>query len=180
MAGRVEDYDAVLLSGTVGAGKTTTAHALSDLLSAEDVPHAVVDLDEVRLLRPPPPGDPFQHEVELANLRDLARNYRAAGATRLVVAGVVEEAAEVARYRAALAGARLLLVRLVVDLDLAAVRLRARHADEPGALAWHLDRVGELTQVLDAAPFEDARIDTTGRTPADVAVEVRRLAGWAP
>ena len=174
-----EPAEVVLLSGTVGAGKTTTAHALSDLLAAEGVPHAVVDLDEVRLLRPPPPGDPFQHEVELANLRDLARNYRAAGAARLLLAGVVEEAGEVARYRTALAGARLLLVRLVVDLDLAAERLRARHAHEPEALAWHLHRVGELTAVLDAAPFEDARLDTTGRAPEDVAGEVLRLAGWA-
>ena len=175
----VQPYDVVLLSGTVGAGKTTTAHALSDLLWAEGVPHAVVDLDGIRLLRPPPAGDPFSHQVELVNLRDLARNYRAAGAERLVLAGVVEDPADVPRYREAMAGARLLLCRLTVDLDHAAVRLRARHADEPEALAWHLHRVGELTAVLDAAPFEDARLDPTGRAPEDVAREVLRLAGWA-
>ncbi|MGI3780602.1 MAG: hypothetical protein ACRYG2_07460 [Janthinobacterium lividum] len=105
MSSLPEAYDAVLLTGTVGAGKTTTASALSELQWAAGRVHAVVDLDQVRLLRPPPVGDPFQHEVELANLHDLARNYRAAGATRLIVAGVVEEAGEVPRSSRRWAGA---------------------------------------------------------------------------
>ena len=172
-------HDAVLLTGTVGTGKTTTAYALSALERAAGVPHALVDLDQVRLLVPAPAADPFAHEVELANLRDLARNYRAAGARRLILAGVVEQAAEVPRYTAALDVARLLVCRLTVDADDVPARLRHRHADEPDALAWHLERTVELTALLDAAPFEDVRVCTTGRTPADVAAEVRRAAGWA-
>lgn len=171
-------YDAVLLGGTVGAGKTTTAHALSALELAQGRRHAVVDLDEIRLLRPPPPDDRFAHEVELANLRDLARNFRAAGAKRFVLAGVVEDAREVTRYTAAVGG-RLLLCRLTVDPGLVRDRLRSRHRDEPDLLAWHLDRTVELTAILDADPFEDVRVDTTGRTPADVALEVARAAGWS-
>lgn len=172
-------YAAVLLSGTVGAGKTTTAHALSALEAAHGRRHAVVDLDEIRLLRPPPPDDRFAHEVELANLRDLARNFRAAGAVRLVLAGVVEDAREVPRYVEALGGGRLLLGRLAVDPAVVRDRLRSRHHDDPDALAWHLDRTVELTGILDADPFEDLRVDTTGRTPEDVALEVARAAGWA-
>lgn len=171
--------DAVLLNGTVGSGKTTTARALSDQESASGGRHAVIDLDEVRLLFPPPEGDPFQHEVELANLRDLARNYRSAGATRLVLAGVVQNAAEVGRYREALAGARLLVCRLTVGPDLAEQRLRRRHRGAPKALRWHLHRTVELAALLDAAAFEDLRLDTGRRSPRDVAREIRRAAGWA-
>ena len=172
-------YGVVLLSGTVGAGKTTTASALSNLERAEGRRHAVIDLDQVRLLQPAPPGDPFSHDVELANLRDLARNYRAAGAVRLILAGVVEDAREVPRYVAALGGSHPLLCRLTVDLEVVHARLRARHRDDPAALAWHLDRTVELTSILDADPFEDVRIDTTGRPPEAVARDVRRAAGWA-
>lgn len=166
------------MTGTVGAGKTTTAYALSELERAAGRVHAVVDLDQVRLLYPAPPGDPFQHEVELANLRDLARNYRAAGATRMILAGVVEEAGEVPRYVEALGGCRLLLCRLMVDPLVVEERLRRRHDDDPSALAWHLDRTVELSALLDTRAFEGLRIDTTGRSPEAVAREIQRAAGW--
>ena len=172
-------YDVVLLNGTVGAGKTTTARALSDLERSAGRAHAVVDLDQVRLLYPPPPGDPFQHEVELANLRDLTRNYRSAGAARMILAGVVEDASELSRYAEALGSGRVLLCRLTVEPAVAEERLRRRHSEEPVALAWHLDRTVELSRLLDEVPFEDVRIDTTGRAPGAVARDVQRAAGWA-
>ena len=84
MPSRPPPYDAVLLTGTVGAGKTTTAHALSALELAHGRRHTVVDLDEIHLLRPPPPHDRFAHEVAaysgdtlpgLLSYLDLARRH---------------------------------------------------------------------------------------------------------
>ena len=172
-------YDVVFLTGTVGAGKTTTAYALSDLEARAGRRHAVVDLDQVRLLRPPPSDDPWQHEVELANLRDLVRNYRAAGADRIVLAGVLEDARARPRYVEAVGGGRLLVCRLTVDPDVVRARLEHRHRDEPEARAWHLDRTVALTAVLDAGAVEDVRVDTTDRSPEAVAHVVRHAAGWA-
>ena len=171
-------FDAVFINGTVGAGKTTTALELSRLLSDRQEPHALVDLDQIRLLFPPPPGDPFQHEVELANLRDIAGNYRAAGAARLIVAGVLESPGEVPRYEVALGVDSLLVCRLLVDPDTARARLSNRHVDDPDARRWHLHRTGELATVLDRARFDDVVVDTTHRSPLEVAREVARHAGW--
>jgi hypothetical protein len=173
-------FDAVLLNGTVGAGKTTTAGALGDLLAARGVPHAVVDVDELRRLWPSPDGDPFQQAVALRNVAALARNYRDAGATRLVLAGVVETARDLADLRAVIEPWRLLACRLVVEPAVAAGRLRERHATDPAewALGWHLERSPVLAAVLDRAGIDDAIVAVEDLAPAAVAEQVAALLGW--
>lgn len=171
-------FEAVFLNGTVGAGKTTTAVTLSDLLRDQQEPHGLVDLDQLRLVFPARPHDPFQHEVELANLRDVARNYRSAGAVKMIVAGVLENASEIPRYVAALGVESLLICRLLVAPGAARARLNHRHATDPEGRDWHLDRTGVLSVVLDRAGVDDVEVDTTQRSPLEVAREVGRYAGW--
>ncbi len=167
--------DCVFLNGTVGVGKSTVADAISAL---DGVPHAVIDLDGIRRLVPAPETDPFNLELELENLRSVVANYRRAGATRFVVAGVIERASDASRYRDALGAQRLLLVRLVADPDVIRQRLRRRHGDDAAGLQWHLSRVGELSGILDDDDSQDLLLDATSRTPADLAGEIRRSAGW--
>ncbi|HWC22169.1 MAG TPA: hypothetical protein VG502_07725 [Flexivirga sp.] len=158
----------LLITGTVGAGKTTTAYAIGDLLRERNISHAVIDLDEFHRLWPPPEGDPFKQQVELANLRAVAANYRAAGATYLVLAGVVLH--DRTRYEKAL-GEPVLLCRLRPQLDLVGARLIARH--EPGdERDWHVRRAPELEKLLDAAATADLTIDVADETPAQVAARV--------
>ena len=124
---------ALLLTGTVGAGKTTTADAVGLLLEAASVPHAIIDLDEIRRLWPKPPSDPFASEVELRNVESLASNYLAAGADRLVLAGVCETWTQRRRYESAVA-VPLVVCRLHAPPDALTARLRDRHRDEPTEL----------------------------------------------
>lgn len=71
--------DVVFLNGTVGAGKTTVADALSDLERRYRRPHAVIDLDQLRRLWPSTESDPFHLELELEYLAVVAANYRRFG-----------------------------------------------------------------------------------------------------
>jgi len=73
----------LLITGTVGAGKTTVADSVGDLLVLRSIPHAVVDLDQLRLSWPSPAGDRFNYAMEIRNLTSVTANYRQAGATRL-------------------------------------------------------------------------------------------------
>jgi adenylylsulfate kinase len=168
---------ALLLTGTVGAGKTTTALHVGELLAERGVPHAVVDLDELRRSWPAPPGDPFQQGLELENLRAVAGIYRRRGAVRLVLAGVLEDRAARAAYADAV-GAPLTVCRLRLAVPAVRDRLDARHAGYPAVLAWHRHRAGELHGILEDARVEDAVVDVEGLAPAAVAAAVLRAAGW--
>lgn len=167
--------DSIFVNGTVGVGKSTLADALS---AAERGSHAVIDLDAIRKLRPAPSADRFNHELELLNLKSLAENYRAAGAKRFIVAGVIEEKAELPRYIDALGSEGLFVCRLVARSDVLKTRLRSRHREDPEGLIWHLNRVGTLTDILEAAGIDDLVVDSSDIPPAELAAAVRRAAGW--
>ena len=169
---------ALLITGTVGSGKTTTAEAVAGLLRAAGTPHAVVDLDALRHAWPSPAADPFHEDLVLANLQAVARNHRAAGAVRLVLAGVLEDPARRPLYAAAVA-VPLTVCRLRVDLDVVRARLRERHRDDREGLDWHLHRSGELDGVLDAAGIGDVEVPVAaGNPPPEVASAVLRAVGW--
>lgn len=167
--------DSIFVNGTVGVGKSTLADALS---AAERVSHAVIDLDAVRRLSPSPRSDRFNHELELLNLQSLTDNYRAAGAKRFIVAGVIEAEAEIARYVDALSSEGMLMCRLVARSDVLESRLRFRHRNDPEGLLWHLERVGELSNILEAADIDDLVLDSSDIPASELATAVRRAARW--
>ncbi|MEV6635421.1 hypothetical protein AB0M54_32185 [Actinoplanes sp. NPDC051470] len=169
--------EALLINGTVGSGKTSTADALGDLLAGDEVPHAVIDMDWLRRAWPSPPGDPFRSDLALRNLAAVAANFREAGARRLVVAGVIEERDERDDYQAAL-GLPLRVCRLRVDLATVRDRLIRRHTGDDAGLRWHLDRSGELDAILERAGTEDFVVDAGDRPVAGVAAAIRKAAGW--
>ncbi len=170
--------EALLLTGTVGVGKTSAAEAVGDLLRGAGVPHAVVDVDWLRAAWPPPPGDPFNQVVALRNLAAVVANYVAAGAQRLVLAGVVETRPDRDAHASAL-GMPLVVCRLVASPDVVRARLLGRHDEDDDLRRWHLHRAGELAAILDAAAVEDHRVDTSDLSVRDVAAAVLRRVGWA-
>ena len=165
---------ALLLNGTVGSGKTSVAAAVGDLLREQEVPHAVVDLDALRQAWPAPPGDRFNTTILLANLRAVSANVRAAGARSLVLAGVVETAEDRHALTRA-AGVPLTVVRLTAEPEVLRSRLRARHHDDPDGLRWHLDRAGELADLLAAAQIDDHVVDTSAASVPAVAARALSL-----
>jgi adenylylsulfate kinase len=168
---------ALLITGTVGAGKTSVAEMVGDLLSEAGVPNAVIDLDWLRRCWPSPAGDRFNLAMSLRNLRPMARNYLDAGAVRIVLSGVIETQIERERHLDAL-GVPLSVCRLLVDLPVVRARLARRHVGEGAALQWHLDRSGELDAVLEAAGIEDFTVDASHLSIALAAAKVIRAAGW--
>ena len=134
---------ALLITGTVGAGRTSVAEVVGDRLAEAEISNAVIDLDWLRRTWPSPPGDPFNVAMTVRNLRSVAGNYLGSGTERLVLAGVVETAAQRERFREAL-NVPMVVCRLLVELPVIHARLACRHTKEETALRWHLSRAGEL------------------------------------
>ncbi|GAA5063664.1 hypothetical protein GCM10023336_43140 [Streptomyces similanensis] len=171
------DARALFLNGTVGVGKTTVAETVGDLLADAGIPHSVVDLDWLRKSWPAPPGDRFNFGMLLRNLRSVTGHYLDAGATRLVLAGVMEDQDE-RKLLADAVGAELTVCRLRAELSVIHRRLAQRHDSEPEALRWHLNRSGELDRILSRSAVDDCTVDAGTGSVADVAVAVLRAAGW--
>jgi adenylylsulfate kinase-like enzyme len=171
-----EDLSVLLVTGAVGAGKTTIARAAGDLLAARGIARAVIDLDAIREFWPSPPDYPFCTALTLRNLRALGENYRVAGARRLILAGVIESPGERETHRAALGGAPLTVCRLLAPVPTLQRRVTEREDDD--SRLWHVARAAELTASLDAAAVEDFTVGNDGPAPADVARTVLDRAGW--
>ncbi|WFR67981.1 hypothetical protein P9139_06365 [Curtobacterium flaccumfaciens] len=169
----IATFDTVLINGSVGTGKTTTAEVLGDEVRQRGIPGAVIDVDWLRRSWPSPAGDPFRTALVLENLQSITANFRRAGARLIVVATVVETVDELERNAAALATTGMLHVRLTASPDAVLSRLSRRHDDDDAALRWHAQRHPELAGILDRAGFtNDLRIDTTDKSVASVAHEI--------
>ncbi|MEY9969033.1 adenylylsulfate kinase [Streptacidiphilus sp. MAP12-16] len=168
---------ALLITGTVGTGKTSAAYAAGTLLAHAGIPNAVIDLDWLRRSWPAPPNDRFNFGLLLRNLRCVASNYLDPGVTRLILAGVVESQDDRKHCHEAV-GTDMSVCRLRVDLPVVRQRLALRPEGEPEALRWHMDRSGELDRILDQGQVEDFAIDATDLSVAEVAEATIEAVGW--
>jgi predicted ester cyclase len=163
----------IVISGSMGAGKTTVMAEASDLLSVKGIAHAAIDADAL--------GVVFLPGTDAADLmyRNLAAvwgNCAAAGVDRLLLAEAVERRRDVDRIRIALSCAEITVCRLTARVETMRRRLRVR---EPGLLQEQLlARVAELDALLDEARTDDFSIDNDERSVTEVARELLVRAGW--
>ncbi|MEY2426412.1 MAG: hypothetical protein QOI61_1984 [Actinomycetota bacterium] len=165
----------LLITGTVGAGKSTIAYELNDALSELEIPNAMVDLDA--LCAQWPSSSKWNADLMFENLALLWPNCQAHGATHLVLAHVVEDRVELERYRDAIPGAEIMVVRLVSPHEVRVKRLVGRMPPGP-SLQWHLRRTGELEALMDHAAVHDLLVENGERPVRDVAMEILQRAGW--
>lgn len=166
----------LVITGTVGVGKTTTGVAISDILDHQGIAHALIDQDMLRWSTPRPVDDPFNIAVGLRNLAAVWANYRDAGAERLILVDVVETGDELAGYHAAIPDATIQVVRLTALLPAILRRLEGRESE--ASLAWHQRRAPELIAIMDRNRVGDLQVDTEGRASSAIAHEILRRAGW--
>jgi hypothetical protein len=153
----------LVISGSMGAGKTTVLGEASDFLAARDIVHAAIDLDALSIGH-------YTGDLATPNLAAVWRNYAAAGVTRLLLA---EADVDRERIRQAVSGAQIVVCRLRASVDTMQERVRVR---EPGMRQEEfVARVAELERTIGG---EDFSVDNDGRDITEVAREVLLGAGW--
>lgn len=164
----------LLLTGTVGVGKTTIADEINSVLWERDVPHAALDLDAV--IWHVPITSKLHNDLMFENLAALWANFERHGARRLVLARVLEDAGDLRRYQEAIPDADITVVRL--DAPEHARKERLVRRMQPGEhLDWHLARTVELHYILERAAHERFVVVNEGPV-REVALEVLTRAGW--
>ena len=167
------DVKIIVISGSMGSGKTTVMAEASDLLAVAGVIHAAIDLDGLGIGHVPEGGWP---DLAYRNLACVWENYAEAGATRLLLAEAVESRDALDRIREVIPNSEVVVCRLRANLRTMQQRVLAR---EPGMLQdTFVARVAELDALLDAAHVEDFSLPNDEGSITDVARELLVRAGW--
>jgi chloramphenicol 3-O-phosphotransferase len=174
--------EVLLVCGATGAGKSAAGFEVFLRQVRTGVTTAYIDLGQIGFMNPLPAEDPGAHRLKARNLADMWQAYHAAGARRLVLSGSVPDEAAATLYAGALPATRITVCRLHATPAELAHRISRRGQglswpepgdsliDQPGA---HLRRVAAESaaeaEALERSGLGDLRIDTTGRTVAEVA-----------
>ena len=170
------DVPVIVITGNMGAGKTTILAEASDLLTRTGIVHAAIDLDTLGMGHFPDEG---WCDLPYQNLSCAWHNYAAAGASRLMIAEALESDRELARIQQAVTGARIVVCRVSARLETLRRRVAQR---EVGILRDALvARVDELQVLIDRAQLEQFTLATDeGRSVTDTARELLSRAQWLP
>src|SRR5258706_7597577 len=105
---------ALLITGSMGSGKTTVLSEASDLLTARNIPHASIDVDALGTAHLPPTLQ--NNQLMYQNLHSVWENYAHAGVTRLLLARAIEDRTELQQSRSAVSRAQFVICRLTANL----------------------------------------------------------------
>ena len=169
----------LVISGTMGAGKSTTSGAASGVLTDRGVRHVRIDVDE--LYQAFPMAEQANYSMMFETLTALAPIYRSRGYGALVLAIVAEHQEDRANYTAAFAGpggpAEVSIALLTAP---EAERLSRLNAREPEG-RWQefaAHRTVELAAILEELSLQDVTVENFGRTVTETAIELLEAVGW--
>jgi hypothetical protein len=169
-----ETQSLLIITGTMGAGKTTVLGEASDILALRHIAHAAIDLDALGLAHLPSAAS--NDGVMYRNLQSVCKNYASLGVRRFLLARAMEDRAELEICRGAVSAANTVVCRLTVSIEAMQQRVKMR---ESGVLQrQYVARVAKLNVILDRARLEDFTVTSESRSVTDVAHDMLVKAGW--
>jgi hypothetical protein len=164
----------LIITGTMGAGKTAAIGEASDILAQRQIVHAAIDLDALGLAHLPSVAR--SDGVMYDNLRSICRNYAALGVQRFLVARAIEDGVQLKLCRDMIPAANTVVCRLTASIE--AMERRVKMRDSGISQCEYVGRVAKLSDILDRAGLEDFVVINENRSLTDVALEMLVKAGW--
>jgi hypothetical protein len=164
----------LIITGSMGAGKTSVLGEASDILALRRIAHAAIDLDALGLGHIPSAAS--NDGVKYRNLQSVCENYASLGVKRVLLARAVEDRAELELCLGAVSATNTVVCRLTASLEVMEQRVKRR---ESGVLQReYIARVAKLNDILDRARLEDFTVTNEDRPLRGVAYEMLLRAGW--
>jgi hypothetical protein len=171
----VEETESLLIiTGTMGAGKTRVLGEASDILALRHIAHAAIDLDALGLAHLPSAAT--NDGVMYRNLQSVCKNYASFGVRRFLVARAMEDRAELELCRGAVSAANTVVCRLTASIE--AMQQRVKMRESGVSQREYVARVAKLNVILDRARLEDFTVTSERRSLTEVAHEMLVKAGW--
>lgn len=156
------------LCGPSGVGKSAVAWAIYSGVSDA----AYVDTDQLGMCYPARAEDPGNDRLMAANVAAMWPNFRRAGARCLIVSGCIDTPDLVPTYTA-IPYTTATIVRLRADREILRHRFLAR-----GRYVDLIEAALAEADALDNAGFPGLCMDTTGKSIADIAEQIRSTTHW--
>ncbi len=166
-----------VVTGTIGAGKTTVATTMSEILHERGVRHGLIEVDWLGEVYPAPyPDDPYSTSFAMKNLAAVWPNFLEVGISRAIVTMTLENHEELIGLKAALGMPDVTVVRLEASSEVRAARIRSRELGNLRDL--FLDKTDPLAQQMRDLGIGDLVVDNDGRRPQEVAEEILGSLVW--
>jgi hypothetical protein len=169
----------LIITGTMGAGKTTVLGEASDILALRQIAHAAIDLDALGLAYLPSTASASKasnHSVMYSNLQSICKNYASIGVKRFLLARAIENRAELELCRGTASASNTVVCRLAASMETMQQRVKMRESGV--SQREYVARVAKLNLILDGARLEDFIVTSENRSVTEVAQEMLVRAKW--
>ena len=167
----------VVITGTIGVGKTVIAATMSEILHERGMRHGVLEMDWLGEVYPAvDPDDPYSTAFAMKNLAAIWPNFLAAGITRAIVTMTIENDNELTDLLAVLGSPAVQMVRLEASSETRASRIRERELGN--LLELFLEKTDPLAEQMRCLDIGNLVITNDERKPQEVATEILYAIGW--